>query len=125
MNFVKFFTIAWSLWYIRNLAIFKSKHIAPNVVVQNAFNLLRSYRQIHSQQKLATKKHCLLWQKPYFASIKLNVDMALFSYLNKFGMSAILRGDCQSFEYRTGSHTGQSNETKYFGTSTVSCTVLE
>ncbi|XP_035544595.1 uncharacterized protein LOC118347988 [Juglans regia] len=87
-----FFLMVWAFWFRRNKMVHKQIALPPQQVIGFAFtNKLHSVVVRHQLGLHSSKYLVYRWSAPPEDSLKLNIDGALFFYLNKAGMGVVLR----------------------------------
>ncbi|KAL6511844.1 hypothetical protein OROGR_021441 [Orobanche gracilis] len=87
-----FICICWRLWYTRNELVNNMKQPEPSAVMQFAGDFLMRYREAKSQFAAPRPPESQkVWTPPMDATIKVNVDAALFKNSNSTGLGLVAR----------------------------------
>ncbi|KAF5450236.1 hypothetical protein F2P56_030603 [Juglans regia] len=88
----RFFLMAWAFWYRHNKMVIEHIKLEPLQVVNHALNLQCSLNVPRVDPSLKVNKMCC-WNAPPCGFFYLNVDGAIFFYIHKAGVGAVVRDE--------------------------------
>ncbi|XP_042954614.1 uncharacterized protein LOC122291030 [Carya illinoinensis] len=88
----KFFLMAWSFWYRRNLFYFEEQVQHPQQSVDHAMSLFKESREAQASTKQNMVRD-MRWKPPPIGALKINTDGAMFQGCCTSGVGVILRDE--------------------------------
>ena len=98
--FLKVAVVLWSVWNVRNSAIFQDMVKLPHNVYKDAMHFLKEYNDVHLKTGNlvpSISKERVRWLAPKDGWYKVNMDEAVFADIQKVGVGAVIRNERWEF----------------------------